>query len=47
MTKVKLKGEDNYRKNDFLQKVRTDFENWKIYYLDEINDEKWVEEYPN
>ena len=46
MTAIICKGADYYRKLELLKKVRTDVENWKIYYVDEINNEKWVEEYP-
>jgi hypothetical protein len=35
-----------YNKKNSLQKIKTDNVNWKIYYLDPVTNEKWVEEYP-
>lgn len=30
-----------------LKKVKTDLDNWEIFYVDEQTNEKWVEEKPN
>jgi hypothetical protein len=44
---VILNGKELYAKLEVLTKVKADGENWKIYYLDESTNEKWVIEYPN
>jgi hypothetical protein len=34
------------KKTSTLKEVKVDSINWAIYYFDEKNGEKWVEEYP-
>jgi hypothetical protein len=41
-----LKGNELNEKKSSLKKIEVDKINWKIYYIDEKRDEKWVEEYP-
>ncbi len=40
-----LTGTEFYLKKETLKKVEVDKENWIIFYVDEINREKWIEEY--
>ena len=42
-----LEGEELYKKVETLKKVKVDGNNWLIYFLDESNNQKWVQEYPN
>jgi hypothetical protein len=46
MEKQVLTGEELYKKKAVLKKIRTDSVNWIIYYMDEVRNEKWLEEYP-
>lgn len=39
-------GEDFYKKREALKKIKVEASNWVVYYLDELNGEKWIEEYP-
>lgn len=41
-----IKGVELVLKETQLKKIKTDSVNWVVYYLDEINKEKWVKEYP-
>ncbi len=41
-----LEGEEMLKKIQTLKKIKADGENWRIYYVDEVNGDKWVEEYP-
>ena len=41
-----LTGEILYKKIESLKEIKVDEINWVIYYLDEKNNEKWIEEYP-
>ena len=41
-----LDGEEMYKKIATLKQIRVDGDNWQIFYIDEINGEKWVKEYP-
>lgn len=41
-----IKGQEFYSKKGTLKKVKTDSDNWNIYYLDETTGEKWIQEYP-
>jgi len=42
-----IRGEEFYRKKEFLQEVKNDVINWKTYYIDSNTNEKWVQEYPH
>lgn len=46
MKNIVLKGDELNEKKSSLKKVEIDKVNWKIYFLDEKTNEKWVEEYP-
>lgn len=41
-----IQGEEFYKKRDTLKKLKVDNVNWVVYYFDEVNSEKWIEEYP-
>ena len=43
---VILTGTKFYLKKETLKKIKVDKENWIIFYVDEANNEKWIEEYP-
>ncbi|MBC7536578.1 MAG: hypothetical protein H7258_12875 [Ferruginibacter sp.] len=43
---VILTGGEFYLKKEGLKKIEVDKENWTIFYVDETNNEKWIEEYP-
>ncbi|HET9057246.1 MAG TPA: Imm27 family immunity protein [Chitinophagaceae bacterium] len=47
MENIILKGSELNEKKPSLKKVEVDKVNWKVYYLDEKTNEKWVEEYPH
>ena len=42
-----LEGVALNEKKQTLKKIKVDNINWLIYYLDERNNEKWVEEFPH
>jgi hypothetical protein len=46
MDNIILKGDELIKKLKALKKLEIDNINWRIYYLDEQTNEKWVEEYP-
>jgi hypothetical protein len=46
MDNIVLRGNELNEKKSFLKKVKVDNVNWKVYYIDEEGNEKWVEEYP-
>jgi len=41
-----IRGEEFYKKKESLKKINVDNTKWIVYYLDETNGEKWIEEYP-
>ncbi|MBC7873666.1 MAG: hypothetical protein H7Y01_06710 [Ferruginibacter sp.] len=41
-----LEGVLMFEKIKTLKQIKIDGENWLIYYVDEINGDKWVKEYP-
>jgi len=45
MQAIIITGEKFYEKRERLKLVRQ--LNWENYYLDEINNEKWIEEFPH
>ena len=47
MEKIIPGGTEFYKKIEYLKKIKVDSDNWLIYYFDELNNEKWVEEYPH
>jgi hypothetical protein len=42
-----IEGLELEAKEKQLKKIKTDSENWLIYYLDEKSLDRWVKEYPN
>ena len=46
MAEVILKSDDFYNKRDTLREIKVDSVNWLVFYIDDSNNEKWVEEYP-
>jgi hypothetical protein len=44
---ITIKGAELETKEKQLTKMRTDTENWLIYYLDGKLLDKWVKEYPD
>lgn len=40
-------GAEMDSKVETLKKIKVDNVNWKIFYLDEKTEEKWVKEYPH
>ena len=45
MSLIIITGKDIYKKIEQLKLVKQ--LNWENYYLDEINNEKWIEEFPH
>ena len=41
-----LEGEIMLEKIQALKQIKIDSENWLIYYIDGVNGNKWVKEYP-
>ena len=46
MDNIILKGDELIKKLKALKKLEIDKINWRIYYLDEQTNEKWIEERP-
>ena len=44
--KLILEGEEMFEKMQTLKQIEVDAENWLTFYIDEINGDKWVKEYP-
>ena len=42
---VILTGIKFYSEKETLKKIKVDKENWIKFYIDETNNEKWIEEY--
>jgi len=39
-------GQELLDKKENLKKIKVDNINWLVFYIDELSNEKWVEEYP-
>ena len=44
--KLILGEEEMFEKMQTLKQIEVDAENWLTFYIDEINGDKWVKEYP-